>query len=342
MIKEHIGDSMESGTDASSYVCADRPTDCAYKDRVYSHGQLVDLSEKGPSNERGLPSRDYEVCLDLDDTLPGGEWYDMDADFLVNGSFRVSDQQFSNMSMYRHPAYWGNNPGTDLNRSPRGYATEDDCDTSGLNCDDNGVSPSSSPWFNAGNFTEGARQDNFDISGGVHNKVQDGSNQFDNGAAPQLLAKWNRIYSGTPWTDPMLNSEPGLDNWSLSSHLTDSVGETGKSYDDGECYYRPRVTSADKRSVPGDPGVNKTEKVFGNSIASVEDFNNQGLDSNARQGVWKDPDNVSKAKFGCDITGPDFGYGYDTGSSSYTCKNGACDRQYTSTGSPFLIKGNIS
>lgn len=341
LIKEHTGDSLESQTDRNEYVCADRPTDCAYGDNVYSEGQLVDLGSDGGDLESGLPSDDYEVCLDLDNSVPGGEWYDMDADFLVNGSSRVSPQQFSEMEQYQHPSYWGVNPGTDLGRAPKGYATEDDCDEPKLNCDDSGGSTSSNQWFNAGKFTEGAQQDNNDIGGGIHNKVQDDSSQFEAGVDSDRIDKWNKIYSGTPWTNPMVNSDPGLDTWGFSSHLTDSIGNDGKSYDEGQCYYKPTVSSSDQRDSPGDSGVLKSDKVFGNSYADIEDFNDEGLNPDASQGVWKDPDVMNTADFSCDITGPDYGYGYDTG-GPYNCKNGDCDRTYNENGAPFVVEGDIT
>ncbi len=68
------------------YVCADRITDCAYDGEVYSEGQTVDISERSPSAtdpEHGDDISDEEICLDLDKTTPGGEWYDKDQDLTV-------------------------------------------------------------------------------------------------------------------------------------------------------------------------------------------------------------------------------------------------------------------
>ena len=68
------------------YVCADRITDCAYNGYVFSEGQTADLSDFSPSHtdpEMGENISDEEICLDLNKTTPGGEWYDKDQNLTV-------------------------------------------------------------------------------------------------------------------------------------------------------------------------------------------------------------------------------------------------------------------
>lgn len=68
------------------YVCADRITDCAYNGEIYSEGQTVDISSRSPSGsvpEQGDNIEDEEICLDLNKSTPGGEWYDKDQDIIV-------------------------------------------------------------------------------------------------------------------------------------------------------------------------------------------------------------------------------------------------------------------
>jgi len=68
------------------YVCADRIADCAYNGEIYSEGQTVDISSRSPSGsvpEQGDNIEDEEICLDLNKSTPGGEWYDKDQDIIV-------------------------------------------------------------------------------------------------------------------------------------------------------------------------------------------------------------------------------------------------------------------
>jgi outer membrane protein assembly factor BamB len=344
------------------YVCADRISDCAYNGGVYSEGQTVDISNASIPDEdpeKGDNINDPEICLDLDKSIPGGEWYDMDNNWTVKSRIEevgyAPSRTWDNI-VYFQNRYFGESPGTDwknhtqkLNRTeldyfngtgnyssdyeyyaPKGYAREDDCgplmrQASTGPCGDVGPGTQNTSWFNAGNnsyipsnedMQEGAPQDNYDDSlgfKGVHNKIDDDSDQLEPGAPTE--ANWNltdvfgfgyRIYDSR-------DSTPGPDRWALTRYLNYSIDNRGRAYAPGTetragCFYRPNV---EPRTDIDDETVLKTEKVFGNSFANATDY-----DGDTKvEGVWKNPDDM-EAKYGnfsCDLTGPDKGYGIDTG-----------------------------
>ncbi|NMI88942.1 hypothetical protein GLU26_00355 [Nanohaloarchaea archaeon] len=73
------------------YACADRPTDCVLDGEVYSEGQIVDVNDV--TEETNIQSEDQEICLDRNDELPGGEWWDVDNEYIrdeIIGSGDVS------------------------------------------------------------------------------------------------------------------------------------------------------------------------------------------------------------------------------------------------------------
>ena len=321
LIREHVGNSREFNPDTSEnhrWVCADRPTDCAFNGQIYSQGQAVDLDSQG--EESGNPVSELEVCLDDDPNVPGGEWYDLDDDRLTTD--KLNSDQVGNLTRV-HPdrptldRLWDNNPGTDRSRAPTGYATEDDCDSDLQACDDDGDSFSSSAWFSAGAFTEGSRQDNnlnSNSFGGLHNKLQESSNQFEPSA--ETLNYLQDAYSGTPWTNDEQDTTPGPDNWGLSDTLTDSITNTGLSKSSGQCHFRP---GNPPRTSLTDSSDRKVDKYFGNSYADIRDVDGDGTD----EGVWEDPDDISSSEttFSCDLT-RDRGIGYDQqGSDTYRENN---------------------
>lgn len=86
--RTHRGDEVKPNLThrENIYVCADRITDCAYNGNVFSEGQTADLSSMSPSHtdpEVGDDISDEEICLDLNKTTPGGEWYDKDQNLAV-------------------------------------------------------------------------------------------------------------------------------------------------------------------------------------------------------------------------------------------------------------------
>jgi hypothetical protein len=212
---------------------------------------------------------------------------------------------------------------------PEGYATEDDCGKlmkeSGTGpCGDVGKGTQNGSWISAGNFSyntptnyEGAKQDNYDTEDytyyGYHNRMQDSSDQLEPGAATERNWNLSDVYGVGYTIYDSRDSTPGPDNWALTRYRNYSVDNRGRGYPPGTaertgCYYRPGVTP--RTSIDND-SVSKKQKVFGNSFANASDYDG---DSKI-EGVWEDPDEVlpSYSNFSCDITGPDKGYGYDTG-----------------------------
>ena len=154
------------------YACADRPTDCVLDGEVYSEGQIVDVSDV--TQETGVQSEDQEICLDRNDELPGGEWWDVDnqeiRDDLIGKGIVEDPEVFVREGEIEpdkpYKIFWhGESTGSsvrdealrearDSPYSPlgstdfyglgidywRGYALEDDCDSDlAAGCDDKGV-----------------------------------------------------------------------------------------------------------------------------------------------------------------------------------------------------------
>ena len=344
------------------YGCADRISDCVYNGEVYSEGQTVDISSAaapGEDPERGDDIADEEICLDLNSSIPGGEFYDKDNNWTVKQRVKelspIPEDTWDRVEYFQDEDF-GANPGTDwknrthlLDRentsyfnnsgtfnqnynqhSPTGYATEDDCGPilrrlgTGP-CGDVGPSVQNISWFSAGNFSfrpsnpdmqEGTPQDNYDVPLGFrgrHNRIDDDSDQFEPGAATQRNWNLTDVYGADYRIYDTRDSTPGPDKWALTRYLNYSIDNRGNAYrpataNRSGCFYRSNVPV---RTDIDDDGVMKTDKVFGNSLAVAEDYDG---DSQV-EGVWKDPDDtaVKYANFTCDLTGPDKGYGYDTG-----------------------------
>ncbi len=350
LIREHDSKDSVSEFDPdlnrnNIYVCADRPTDCAYNGKVYSQGQLKDVASETSGEEKGNQVNDPEICLDVDNEVPGGEWVDIDNEFLRSDSYtsELSNSQWQDVSnaAFRSSNFYDTNPGTDRNVNDlgeftvtdsgtssfdattysgflEGYATEDDCDPDLEACSDeqsnlygnkqqiNGV------WFNAGNFStsdpdnEGSKQDNTPQYNGVHNKMQDSSDQLE--PSSSTSASFSDTYGTSTTINDSFDSTPGPDNWTISDTLTDSVSNDGRSLATGKCHYRD---SGDERTEVSDNSVNKKQKYFGNSYADTRDVDGDGTN----EGVWEDPDDfteseASKTSFSCDLT-RDRGMGYD-------------------------------
>ena len=313
------GEDPERGDDiADEEICLDL-------DPSIPGGELYDKDNNWTTEER---------IKELSDT-PEETWdrveYFQDEDFGVNPG---TDWKNKTHLLDKENTSYFNNSGTfDQNYdqySPEGYATEDDCGPilSELGtgpCGDVGPDVQNSSWFSAGNFTfvpgqddqrEGAYQDNYDTSlnfRGRHNRINDDSDQFEPGAATQRNWNLTDVYGADYRIYDTEDSTSGPDKWALTRYLNYSVDNRGNAYrpateDRSGCFYRSNVPV---RTDIDDSGVMKTDKVFGNSLAVAEDYDGDGQ----VEGVWKDPDDtaVKYANFTCDITGPDKGYGYDTG-----------------------------
>jgi hypothetical protein len=164
---------------------------------------------------------------------------------------------------------------------------------------------------------EGALQDNYDETpydyGGYHNKMQDSSDQLEPGAETERNWNLTSVFGEGYVVYDTRDSTPGPDNWALTKYMNYSVGNRGNAYAPGYenrsgCYYQEGVSP---RTSPTDDTVSKRQKVFGNSFANASHWDGDGK----REGVWEDPDEVPAefSNFTCDLTGPDKGYGFDTG-----------------------------
>ena len=181
---------------------------------------------------------------------------------------------------------------------------------------------------------EGALQDNFDNGTydylGYHNRMQDSSDQLEPGATTERNWNLTDVFGASYRVYNSRDSTPGPDNWGLSKYLNASIGNRGNVYLPGNqyrsgCYYQETLvhTSSGKKTALMQSGVDKRDKVFGNSIAIARDPDGDGVD----EGVWEDPDDWSRSgtgpryvkpvfmNFTCDITGFDKGIGFDNGTN---------------------------
>ncbi|MBY6294177.1 hypothetical protein GLU60_02200 [Nanohaloarchaea archaeon H01] len=93
----HGGEIYPNLTDRDDiYACADRITDCAYNGAVYSEGQTLDISSQtSHDQEMGEQLPDEEICLDLNKSTPGGEWYDKDQEFTLEHRIKGLEETFN-------------------------------------------------------------------------------------------------------------------------------------------------------------------------------------------------------------------------------------------------------
>ncbi len=177
------------------------------------------------------------------------------------------------------------------------------------------------------NQSEGAFQDNFDTDSydylGYHNRMQDSSDQLEPGAATQRDWNLTDVFGEDYRVYDSRDSTPGPDNWGLSKFMNASIGNRGDPYLPGNerrtgCYYQQNfVHSSDgRKQALMQPGVDKRDKVFGNSFANARDWDSDGVE----EGVWDDPDDSEVPpeymNFTCDITGFDKGIGVDNGTDN--------------------------
>jgi len=174
---------------------------------------------------------------------------------------------------------------------------------------------------------EGARQDNFASPThgylGYHNSIQDSSDQLQPNSTTR--GNWNLsdVFGDSYRVYDSRDSTLGPDNWGLSKYMNASIGNRGDPYLPGNedrqgCYYQPNLahSSTGVRQALMEEGVDKRDKVFGNSFALARDVDGDQQD----EGVWEDPDDIQVEKefnrtymnFSyCDITGFDKGIGVD-------------------------------
>lgn len=239
------------------YDILDSRNNCVYGGGQNSSGTRMDLGEL----ELGGNSPDREICSNVNGGV-GGEWYDIENTAVIPDS---------NIERDCDPDIQGGceDKGSDVGRNDPYWAP----------------------------FTEEGQDDDYGFQGmdGVHNKIQDQSDQLEDG-------------------NDDVDSTPGPDRWGYSDTLTDAIGNDGTSYAAGKCHVR----SGQNRSDNLDPALSKTEKAFANSYVNASDVDDDGQ----KEGVWVDPDDTVTTSFSCDITGPDRGYGYRTSSDTWSFKNG--------------------
>lgn len=219
-------------------------------------------------------------------------------------------------------------------------------------CDNYGNCETSSTWSFTVNYDDqiGLRDDDYHPQGantsvsdpfytGYVDRIMDNSSQlepgmkssyFDMTASYSDPDKFHRDFgfisgaSEAKWFDSQGTTDRS-DRWSISDDVSESIGNTGQSYESGGTYYHPGY-SGRIRTGPDDNTIAKPAKVFANSFAAVATEELENVNPNIRKGfgVWIDPDNIrefdeyyrgnweDKILFEIDLTGPDAGIGFDS------------------------------
>lgn len=219
-------------------------------------------------------------------------------------------------------------------------------------CDNYGNCQTSSTWTFTVDYNDqlGRRDDDYHPQGanvsqdssfftGYIDRIMDNSSQLEPGMKSTFYDmsdptadpdKYHRDYAfiadaqEAKWFDSQGTTDRS-DRWSISDDVSESIGNTGQSYEPGETYYHPGY-SGTVRTEANDPTIPKTAKVFANSYAAVATSELEADSSGIREGfgVWIDPDNIKKfdeyyensweqkVQFGIDLTGPDAGIGFDS------------------------------
>jgi hypothetical protein len=301
LIREHTAPGVQSEHDPSLerdniYVCADRITDCAFNGSVYSMGQTADVS--GTDEELGVNSDDAEICVDMNEDIPGGEWADPD-----NATIQrkiVGSGEFEKPSTYAgDPTYerrgggvrWFNtsyspetqypinesytSPWSEVNYSA-GYAFEDDCGPDVEFCEDSGLEETKKEGKAVfGPFQEGELADdgNAGIDGYHIRTWVDGSAKH----GAQNSQQFENVYVGLPDLNDS-TIDPDEDTWAIASEPYYAVGPTGAVYKNGSCY------------GPDNPEF-KSGTVMANSFVLAHDVDGDGT----KEGDWVDPDQHERA-----------------------------------------------
>ena len=382
LIREHSDSVQDTEQDPALnrddiYVCADRPTDCAYKGEVYGQGQLVDISNAGENEETGVNSVDEEVCVDMDKSIPGGEWVDVDNESInevLKGDSYTEDDPSTYLGVVReNSSYSGNGvkwftdnyePASEVQKSPYnpldysdGYALEDDCAVNVEYCEDSGVDETHfEPDAVYSFFEEGRREDDSNVFEGRSVQMYVG---YANGTAFSDHGKSNSQdeenigdtqFDSTDYGFPTARLNDSTineleDTWAISANLSWPVGPTGKVWKNGSCY------GANPWLNDSIQSVDKSQKVVANSYAMAVDVN--GYPHSEKKGVWVNPDSaVESALVGhtfCDLNATDWGYGYNRGDgTTLTVVNGSgtdagdVRQQGYSQDNPHVVTGDIT
>ncbi|MFB6241322.1 MAG: GEVED domain-containing protein [Candidatus Nanosalina sp.] len=332
------------------YACADRPTDCVLAGKVYSQGQLVDISDI--TGESGVESGDEEICLDVDKDLPGGEWWDPDNESLRDdliGSGTELDPEIYVREGEIEPSkpgkvFWhnGTRPGaheaqvTPYNEAPfdTGYALEDDCEKSltipNEECDDTGPEESlgtdedrNMDWYSGLIYSPFREQKSGQVVKSDDHSAQTtfpvktyvaGSHAHgsNNGQDQENTAGVD--FNSSHWGWPTENV-----NDSEINNLEDTWAIASDPFDavgpTGGVYDPGKCYGANP-SQYAESWVLKNETVMANSYALRHDVNNDPRD----EGDWVDPDTtirtVSNGTTSCDLNSTDWGIGFDNGTGT--------------------------
>lgn len=189
-------------------------------------------------------------------------------------------------------------------------------------------------------FTHAARSDDYDSSGSAdvqktvyHNRMTVGGD-FGVGASNSQDEETNIFLP-----DPFYKSEvrPEFNQFAYTRELDKGIGPFGNIYEPGACYGQSRI-QGDNRT--------KQDRVFANSfLDGSQDVTGDG----ENDGNWVDPDttqlSATQGSLSCDLTGADWGYGYNTG-SGLNCVSGSCRTSIGNNGfaddNPMSVEGDVS
>lgn len=284
------------------------------------------------SFENGVPSPDWEVCLNIEesesDTQPwdnvdndkslkdyGGEWYDLD-DEKINDYLRGTGSDLITNGDQNNPNdiawYWRENPNPqhptyNPTGGREGVAIEDDCDPALEGCDTTGTSMNNQGLF-FGNFTDFSRDEDYHpqtensappygmdpLLTGHLKKIKEDSDQLEPGMTPQ-----NSLDFSDPdnyWVDSR-GGEDYADQYGYVDQRSDAISNRGnsKNPNTGQDYVPGSTYARTSSAIRGSVRSNsvpKTQKVFGNSIV-VESTSSGPF--NEGEGYWLDPDNLESS-----------------------------------------------
>ena len=298
----------------------------------------------------------------------GGEWYDLDDervnDYISGSGYDLvsnGDPDDVNDVAY----YYRNNPNPqhpDYNPAggEEGLALEDDCDPALDGCDTTGdsIEGENAELF-YGSFEDFTRDEDYHpqfqntvppygmdpLLEGRLKKLKEDSNQLEPGMDTQYSIDFDS--SDSYWVDSR-GGEDYADQYGFVDERSDAISNrgnarnpnTGDDYTPGSTY--ARTTSAE-RDNKGSESVEKTQKVFANSIV-VESTSSGPFQTG--EGYWLDPDDLKTkntdynshwwdlVRFNIDLTGPDSGLGWDDGSDPKV-------KDYDTKQSSSVVRGGI-
>jgi len=221
-------------------------------------------------------------------------------------------------------------------------------------CDNYGNCATTSEWSFTVDYNDeiGRRDDDYHPQGanvsqnnplysGYIDRIMDNSSQLEPGMKSTFYDmsdstadpdKYHRDYAfiadaeEAKWFDSQGTTDRS-DRWSISDDVSESIGNTGQSYEPGGTYYHPGY-SGTIRTEANDETIPKPAKVFANSFAAIATTELEDDSSSIQEGfgVWIEPDNIKKyneyyrnsweqkVQFNIDLTGPDAGIGFESDS----------------------------